>query len=153
MSFAAALALMSDPLSVGNTRVSCLLVATAAFLTIWPAIAALHLAWVIFISILEFAAKARDTRVAQESADVLDLILYQEGCDVDPINRIERATPLHLAVQLKPVEQRHYFVANLLDAGADTSCVHSFHPFCSVHDRKLFIQKASKTGTEIRLKI
>jgi len=59
--------------------------------------------------------------VAQVSANVLDPILREEGCDVDPINRIEKATPLHLAVRLDLVEQRHYFVSNLLEAGADTS--------------------------------
>ena len=148
---------MSNPFSVGNTRLSCLPVATAAFLTVRPAImrfcSTTPCVSNIYFKILEFAANARDTRVAQESADVLDQILNQEGCNVDPINRMERATPLHLAVQLKPVEQRHYFVASLLEADANTSCVHSFHPFRTVHDRKLFIPKASKTGTERRLKI
>lgn len=61
------------------------------------------------------------TRVANGSTDVLEHILTQEECDVDPINRLEKATPLHLAFQLEPVQLRHYVVRSLLEAGADTS--------------------------------
>lgn len=52
--------------------------------------------------------------------DVLEHILSHEECDVDPINRIERATPLHLAVQLEDLETKKLVVSSLLDAGADT---------------------------------
>ena len=62
-------------------------------------------------------------RVLNGSTDVLEHILSQEGCDVDPINKIAKATPLHLAVQLEPEALRHYVVESLLEAGADTSCV------------------------------
>ena len=59
------------------------------------------------------------------STDVLEYILSQEGCDVDPINRIEGATPLHLAVLLDHPGLRKHVVESLLDAGADTLCVPS----------------------------
>jgi len=55
------------------------------------------------------------------STEVLEHILSHEDCDVDPINRIDKATPLHLAVQLKDIETRHEIMSSLLDAGADTS--------------------------------
>lgn len=54
------------------------------------------------------------------SLDVLEHILSHEDCDVDPINRIERATPLHLALRLTDPTLRKYVVESLLDAGADT---------------------------------
>ncbi|KAJ7239750.1 ankyrin repeat-containing domain protein [Mycena haematopus] len=58
--------------------------------------------------------------VLHGSTDVLEHILSQEGCDVDPINRTQKATPLHLAVQLEDPELRTYIVSSLLEAGADT---------------------------------
>jgi len=58
--------------------------------------------------------------VAHGSTDILEHILSQEDCDVDPINRMAKTTPLHLAVQLEPVNLRHYIVTSLLEAGADT---------------------------------
>ncbi|EDR16027.1 uncharacterized protein LACBIDRAFT_291844 [Laccaria bicolor S238N-H82] len=58
--------------------------------------------------------------VINGSTDVLEHILSQEGCDVDPINRIDGATPLHLAVQLDHPGLRKHVVESLLDAGADT---------------------------------
>ena len=54
---------------------------------------------------------------------MLEHILSHEDCDVDPINRIDKATPLHLAVQIEHTELRLYIFDSLLDAGADTSCV------------------------------
>ncbi|KAJ7207500.1 ankyrin repeat-containing domain protein [Mycena pura] len=56
---------------------------------------------------------------SQGSTDVLEHILSHEDCDVDPINRIEKATPLHLAVRLEDPEIRKIVVESLLDAGAD----------------------------------
>ncbi|KAL1676186.1 ankyrin repeat-containing domain protein [Schizophyllum commune] len=58
--------------------------------------------------------------VSHGSTDVLEHILSHEECDVDPINRIEKATPLHLAVQVDHPELRKYLVESLLEAGADT---------------------------------
>jgi uncharacterized protein len=52
--------------------------------------------------------------------DVLEHILSQDNCDVDPINRIEKATPLHLALKIEDKDTRNYVVESLLDAGADT---------------------------------
>ncbi|KAM5539958.1 hypothetical protein V8D89_006461 [Ganoderma adspersum] len=52
--------------------------------------------------------------------EIMEHILEHEDCDVDPLNRIEKATPLHLAVRLEDAEHRAAVVASLLDAGADT---------------------------------
>ena len=53
------------------------------------------------------------------NTDVLELILEDENCDVDPINRLEGATPLHLALKLKDPDVRYETCWHLLDAGAD----------------------------------
>ncbi|KAG8997208.1 hypothetical protein FRB94_007815 [Tulasnella sp. JGI-2019a] len=57
--------------------------------------------------------------VKSGSADVLEQILEHDDCDVDPQNRLERATPLHMAAQLEDKEVRFKIVKSLLDAGAD----------------------------------
>lgn len=64
-------------------------------------------------------------RVLNESINVLPHILSHDKCDVDPINRLEGSTPLHLAVKLEDPEARLHFVEELLEAGADDTCVHS----------------------------
>lgn len=58
--------------------------------------------------------------VSHGSTDVLEHILSHERCDVDPLNKIEKATPLHLAVRIEHVALRRHIVESLLDAGADT---------------------------------
>jgi hypothetical protein len=66
--------------------------------------------------------RASPPRVAHGSVTVLEHILSHEECDVDPVNRLEKATPLHVAVrpgQLEP-DIRKYIVESLLEAGADT---------------------------------
>lgn len=55
------------------------------------------------------------------SPDVLEELLEHEGCDVDYTNRLEGATPLHLAVKIEEPELRAYITDCLLDAGADIS--------------------------------
>jgi len=57
------------------------------------------------------------------STEVLEYILSHEECDVDPVNRIDKATPLHLAVQIPHTELRLHIIDSLLDAGADMTCV------------------------------
>ncbi|KAJ3508272.1 hypothetical protein NLJ89_g5849 [Agrocybe chaxingu] len=57
--------------------------------------------------------------VLNGSTDVLEHILSHEECDVDPVNRLQKATPLHLAVQIQHVELRRHTVQSLLEAGAD----------------------------------
>ncbi|KAF9654410.1 ankyrin [Thelephora ganbajun] len=57
--------------------------------------------------------------VLHTSYDVLDHILSHEECDVDPTNKLDKATPLHLAVEKEDPEDREYFVENLLEAGAN----------------------------------
>ncbi|KAJ3736679.1 hypothetical protein DFJ43DRAFT_1149745 [Lentinula guzmanii] len=83
--------------------------------------------------------------VQNGSTDVLEHILSHEACDVDPINRINRATPLHLACQLEDDGMRSYMVESLLDAGADTKIrdkngelAVSFVPPTDEETRKLF---------------
>jgi len=60
------------------------------------------------------------TRASKGSPHVLNELLEYDNCDVDPINRLEGATPLHLAVKIEEPELRAFIVDSLLDAGADT---------------------------------
>jgi len=53
------------------------------------------------------------------SPEVLNELLEHEGCDVDYTNRVEGATPLHLAVKIEERELRAYITDCLLDAGAN----------------------------------
>ena len=66
------------------------------------------------------ALRLRRFRASEGSLDVLNELLEYDGCDVDYINNIEGATPLHLAVKIKEPELRALIVDSLLDAGADT---------------------------------
>ncbi|KAF8079239.1 ankyrin repeat-containing domain protein [Lyophyllum atratum] len=58
--------------------------------------------------------------VSNGSTDVLEYILSHEDCDVDPQNKLDRSTPLHLAVRIEHMVLRKHIVESLLDAGADT---------------------------------
>jgi ankyrin repeat protein len=57
--------------------------------------------------------------------EVLDTLLDQEGLEVDPVDRLERDTPLHKAVRFvnglgsEEWEAGASIVELLLDAGAD----------------------------------
>jgi len=53
--------------------------------------------------------------------EVLDILLDQEGLEVDPLDRMERETPLHKAVFYAKAEKEHGLevVEMLIDAGAD----------------------------------
>lgn len=55
------------------------------------------------------------------SFEVMDIILDQEGTEVDPVNVIDGDTPLHLAVRYSETEPEHgHFIAEtLVEAGAD----------------------------------
>ncbi|KAI5804365.1 ankyrin repeat-containing domain protein [Geopyxis carbonaria] len=55
------------------------------------------------------------------SYDVMDILLDQEGLEVDPANKMDADTPLHKAVALAKTEKKlgHAIVELLLDAGAD----------------------------------
>lgn len=59
------------------------------------------------------------------SPDALSILLETEGTDVDLQNRLDRATPLHLAVKLENEDARQGVIEMLLDAGADPRCVSS----------------------------
>lgn len=87
------------------------------------------------------------TRVSHGSLEVLDKLLgHEDGCDVDYTNRLEGATPLHLAVKIKEPELRAFITDCLLDAGANMSYVwaysHAFSPSnshlgtCSIKDKE-----------------
>ncbi|KAI9000682.1 ankyrin [Trametes punicea] len=52
--------------------------------------------------------------------DTLEHLLEYDGCDVDLQNRLENATPLHLAMRIEDPDLRKAVVSSLLDAGADT---------------------------------
>ncbi|KAG8950481.1 hypothetical protein FRC04_007496 [Tulasnella sp. 424] len=53
------------------------------------------------------------------SENVIEKILEQDGCDVDPVNRLDGATPLHMACQLEDEDTRTTIIWHLLEAGAD----------------------------------
>jgi len=56
------------------------------------------------------------------SINVIEPILEHDDCDVDLQNRLDGATPLHLAVRIpNDVKLRHAIISALLDAGADTT--------------------------------
>jgi hypothetical protein len=61
--------------------------------------------------------------------EVLDLLLDQEGVEIDELNRMEKDTPLHKAVrfasELAPEDwdAGKQVVEILLDAGCDPRCV------------------------------
>lgn len=62
-------------------------------------------------------------RASHGNLTVLEHILSHDECDVDPINRLEKATPLHLALRIEDEETRKSVVESLLEAGADTTYV------------------------------
>ncbi|GAA5884766.1 hypothetical protein JCM6882_005384 [Rhodosporidiobolus microsporus] len=55
------------------------------------------------------------------SPDALELLLDLEDTDLDIQNRLDRATPLHLAVKLEHEGARQGVIEMLLGAGADPS--------------------------------
>ncbi|KAG8883637.1 hypothetical protein FRB98_002887 [Tulasnella sp. 332] len=57
--------------------------------------------------------------VKSGSTSVLEQILEHDNCDVDPQNRLERETPLHMACQLENPKLRESIIKSLLEAGAD----------------------------------
>ncbi|KAH6911144.1 hypothetical protein BKA70DRAFT_1370862 [Coprinopsis sp. MPI-PUGE-AT-0042] len=67
-----------------------------------------------------FDINCKDGSRSSRIDDVLEHILSHEECDVDPQNRTDNATPLHLAVQIEHADLRKHIVESLLDAGADT---------------------------------
>lgn len=56
---------------------------------------------------------------ATPSPDALSLLLDLDETDVDLQNRLENATPLHLAVKLDNPAAKQGVIGMLLDAGAD----------------------------------
>jgi len=92
--------------------------------------------------------------VQNGSTYVLEHILCHAECDVDPINRIDRATPLHLACRLEHDEMRFLMVDSLLEAGADTEIrdkngelAASFVPQNDGETRRLFRKAQARAMT------
>lgn len=77
----------------------------------------------LFHPLLETGELGSNIRVVE----ALDHLLDQEGLEVDPINRMEKETPLHKAVQYANKEKEHGLdiVEMLIDAGADPRSVYS----------------------------
>jgi len=57
--------------------------------------------------------------VLHASHGVIEDILSHENCDVDPVNKLDKATPLHLAVATEDPDDRRVLVESLLEAGAN----------------------------------
>jgi ankyrin repeat protein len=59
--------------------------------------------------------------------EVLDILLDQTGVEVDPHNRLDGDTPLHLAVRYATEEPEHgaFIVEELVDAGADVTALNN----------------------------
>jgi hypothetical protein len=72
------------------------------------------------IETLTAAALALHYASSTPSPTVLEHILSHPKCDVDPQNRLERSTPLHLAVKIDDDDLRLHVVQSLLEAGANT---------------------------------
>lgn len=72
---------------------------------------------------------ANELNCSGNTDEVLDLLLDQEGLEVDPIDRLEADTPLHKAVRFvnglsrTDWEAGSSIVELLLDAGADPRSV------------------------------
>jgi ankyrin repeat protein len=64
-----------------------------------------------------------DDRASSPSPDALQLLLETDGTDVDLQNRLDRSTPLHLAVKLENEDARLGVIEMLLDAGANPRLV------------------------------
>lgn len=77
-----------------------------------------------------FNSTLNDISVIRGATDALEHILSHDECDVDPINHIEKATPLHLAMKIEDPELRLHIVNSLLEAGADITCV--AHPIVAL---------------------
>lgn len=89
--------------------------------------------------------------------DVLDLLLDQEGLEVDPIDRLEADTPLHKAVRFVNGLSRSEWEAGssivelLLDAGADPRYFPLLRFFLSVRMFGLWVLiPRAKTGYAIK---
>ena len=83
-------------------------------------------------------AQAKEKQTVWKTIDdVLDLLLDQEGLEVDPIDRLEADTPLHKAVRFVNGLSRSEWEAGssivelLLDAGADPRYFPLLHFFLS----------------------
>ena len=72
------------------------------------------------VGLLTGYAYLRAIAHAEGYLEILEHILEADDCDVDPQNRIEKATPLHLSLRIEDPELRLAVFSSLLEAGADT---------------------------------
>ncbi|GAA6050794.1 hypothetical protein JCM3770_001649 [Rhodotorula araucariae] len=91
--------------------------------------------------------------VSSPSPDALTLLLDLEPVDVDLQNRLDRATPLHLAVKLENEAARHGVVEMLLDAGADPNIKdrHGLKPADYLHPDRSETDKAIQQAIRVAL--
>ncbi|KAG8975178.1 hypothetical protein FRC05_006346 [Tulasnella sp. 425] len=82
------------------------------------------------------------------SENVIEKILEQDGCDVDPVNRLDGATPLHMACQLEDEDTRTTIIWHLLEAGADMRLVIAR----ASHLRSFGLTLTAITPVDIRIK-
>ncbi len=74
----------------------------------------------------------------------MDALLDQEGLEVDPVNRLEKDTPLHKAIRfINDLKKQQWasaasIVELLIDAGADPRSV-SFISFTPVAEEIMYI--------------
>lgn len=84
--------------------------------------------------------------------EALDHLLDQEGLEVDPINRMEKETPLHKAVQYANKEKEHgvHVVEMLIDAGADPRSIYP-HPAATFLHELLLHLRIQNSSSNVRL--
>lgn len=86
--------------------------------------------------------------------EALDHLLDQEGLEVDPINRMEKETPLHKAVQYANKEKEHgvHVVEMLIDAGADPRSIYP-HPVATfLHELLLYLLCVRNSNSDVQLR-
>ncbi|GAA6002300.1 ankyrin repeat-containing protein ANK1 [Rhodotorula paludigena] len=87
------------------------------------------------------------------SPDALQLLLDRDDTDVDLQNRLDRATPLHLAVKLEHEAARQGVIEMLLDAGADPSLkdIHGLKVQDYLHPDRSDVDKAIQHAIRVAL--
>ncbi|GJN87478.1 hypothetical protein Rhopal_000427-T1 [Rhodotorula paludigena] len=87
------------------------------------------------------------------SPDALQLLLDRDDTDVDLQNRLDRATPLHLAVKLEHEAARQGVIEMLLDAGADPSLkdIHGLKVQDYLHPDRSEVDKAIQHAIRVAL--
>ena len=66
--------------------------------------------WTISTILLPYADFTSLNSAKLGNTDVLEHILSHDECDVDPLNRLDKQTPLHLACQIEQDDMRKFVV-------------------------------------------